>query len=62
MKKIDSKYLESIGKDFCYYYVPKNEIVLGDIIEMVKAGEIESVRTYGDDKWQIQVKTESVEA
>ena len=39
MKKIDSKYLESIGKDFCYYYVPKNEIALGDLIEMVKAGE-----------------------
>lgn len=62
MKKIDSKYLESIGKDFCYYYVPKNEIALGDLIEMVKAGEIESVRTYWEDKWQIQVKTESVEA
>lgn len=62
MKKIDSKYLESINKDYSYYYVPKSEIAVGDLVEMVKAGKIESVRAYEEDKWQIQVKTESVEA
>ena len=60
MKKIDSKYLESMGKDYCYYYIPKSEIATGDLLGLVKSGEIESVRTYGEDKWQVQVKTENV--
>lgn len=62
MKKIDSKYLESINKDYSYYYIPKSEITLGDLVEMVKAGEVESVRTFSEDRWQVQVSTEKVEA
>jgi len=62
MKKIDSKYLESINKDYSYYYIPKSEIALGDLVEMVKAGEVESVRTFSEDRWQVQVSTEKVEA
>lgn len=62
MKKIDSKYLESINKDYSYYYIPKSEIALGDLVEMVKAGEIERVCTFGEDRWQVQVSTEKMEA
>lgn len=62
MKKIDSKYLESINKDYSYYYIPKSEIALGDLVEMVKAGEVESVCTFSEDRWQVQVSTEKVEA
>ena len=61
MKKIDSKYLESINKDYSYYYIPKSEIALCDLVEMVKAGEVESVRPFGEDRWQVQVSTEKVE-
>ena len=62
MKKIDSKYLESINKDYSYYYIPKSEIALGDLVEMVKAGKVERVWTYGEDRWQVQVSTEKMEA
>lgn len=60
MKKFE-KYLESIGKDTCYYYIPKAETSVGEMLALVKSGEAESVRTFGEDKWQVSVQTEKVE-
>ena len=60
MKKFE-KYLESINKDNCYYYIPKTETSLAELLALVKSGEAESVRTYGEEKWQVSVPTEKVE-